>query len=121
MGLTLARPEREIQRACLDLLEVMGLLAWRANTGAIQGTYKGRDRFVRFGFKGQSDILGAIPPSGRLLAVEVKRPGGRLSVHQDAFLQAVVRAGGIGLVVTSPAELREKLARYLPGRTHGEQ
>lgn len=113
MGLTVHRPEREIQRACLDYLEVQHILCWRANTGAMRATYKGRERFMRFGPKGQPDIFAVLPGSGRLVAIEVKRPGGKLSEHQAAFLDAVARAGGIGLCVASPYELSAKLAPYL--------
>ena len=32
------------------------------------------------------------------MAVEVKRPGGRLSPHQEAFLEAIRANKGIGIV-----------------------
>ena len=122
MGLTVSRPEREIQRAILDYLAAQHILAWRANTGAFRGTYKGQERFVRFGLKGQPDIFAVLPPFGRLVAIEVKRPGGKLSVHQAAFLDAIARQGGIGLCVSSPAELDEKLQRYLePSNGNGNR
>src|SRR4026208_2268553 len=41
--------EAEIQKAILELLQVLGIPAWRANTGAVKATYHGRDRFIRFG------------------------------------------------------------------------
>lgn len=113
MGLTVPRPEREIQRAILDLLAALHIPAWRANTGAARYVYQGKARFVRFGPKGQPDILAILPGPGRLVAIEVKRPGERLSPHQANFLDMVARAGGIGLCVSSPAELDEKLQRYL--------
>lgn len=113
MGLSYLRPERDIQRACLDYLAMKHILCWRANTGAFRGTYKGHDRFVRFGVKGQPDIFAVLAPHGRLVGIEVKRPGGTLSPHQAAFLDALARAGGIGLCVSSAAELEEKLQRYL--------
>ena len=108
--------EGEIQTAILLLLKVLRIPAWRANTGAFKGEYQGRARFVRFGVKGQADILGLLPPSGRLLALEVKRPGGKLSPHQDAFLRTIRDAGGIGAMVTSCQDVRDVLTRHEAGR-----
>jgi hypothetical protein len=50
--------ERMVQNACLDLLEASPKVAfaWRQNTGAV----KIAKRFVRFSFKGCSDILGML-------------------------------------------------------------
>ena len=61
-----ATKERDIQAAVLALLRVRGIHAWRANVGAVSATYAGRQRFIRFGVKGMSDVLGIIPPNGRL-------------------------------------------------------
>jgi hypothetical protein len=115
MGHTAAR-EQDIQRAILQLLTLRGIPAWRANTGAFTGEYKGQTRFVRFGTKGQADILGVLPPAGRLLALEVKRPGGKLTLEQDAFLRVITQAGGLAALVTSPAEVEALLRRHQPGR-----
>jgi hypothetical protein len=82
-----------------------GVSAWRSNTGAARFG----DRFVRFGVPGVADILGVLPPSGRLLAVEVKGPGGRVRPSQRAFLDNVEAAGGLALVVRDVAELERAL------------
>lgn len=101
------RPEREIVRAILDYLRLEKIPAWRNNTGAVQ---EGR-RFIRFGPKGGADILGVLPPDGRFLALEVKRPGRHATQEQQAFLDWVDAAGGIGEVVTSIQDVRLVLAR----------
>jgi hypothetical protein len=53
------------------------------------------------GFRGHStipegfpDLLGIIPPTGRLLAIEVKRPGKKPTTAQSAFIAQIVRDGG---------------------------
>ena len=46
--------------------------------------------------KGIADILGIY--QGRFLAIEVKKPGGRVSPEQVKFLQRVNDEGGIGFV-----------------------
>ena len=56
-------------------------------------------RFVRSAQPGTADIVGMIAPSGRFLAIEVKRPGDVLSDAQFSFLRAVQCGGGIALVV----------------------
>jgi hypothetical protein len=63
------------------------------------------------GTRGLPDVLGLLPPSGRLPAVEVKRPGGRVSPDQRAFLDAVNAAGGVGLVVDDVTQLARELDR----------
>lgn len=98
--------ESPVLRACLDLLEVRGVFAWRVNTAGIYDPTRGCHRsFV--GLKGVSDILGLLPPHGRFLAVETKRPAipaigqpaGRLSADQRHFLGRVAMLGGVGVCV----------------------
>ena len=49
--------------------------------------------------RGVSDIIGIL--HGRLLAIEVKKPGGKLSLFQERFLENVNKRGGIGFVAYS--------------------
>ena len=95
--LTRPRPEREIQRVILDWLRLKGIPAWRNNVGAVTAGA----RFIRFGVKGAPDILGCLPPHGRLLCLEVKRPGHAPTPEQYDFLRRIERAGGLAAVVTS--------------------
>jgi hypothetical protein len=105
-----ATPERDILASCLELLAVRGIVAWRANTGAVtKENAAGRKRFVRFGTRGQSDILGLIPPSGRLIAVECKSSRGRLTDDQRKFLRSISNAGGVALVIRDVSELEKAL------------
>ncbi len=97
--------EKDILAACLRLLNLLGILAWRSNSGGLHAEHKGKRRYVRFsGALGLSDIIGVLP-DGRFFACETKRPGGKLTTNQGAFLDAVNRVGGLGLCVTSPEEL----------------
>ena len=78
-------PESLVLNGCLHYLQIRGIYCWRNNTG----TAKIADRWVSFGKKGSSDILGVLP-GGRLLYVECKAPdGGRLSLEQRQFLAEV--------------------------------
>jgi hypothetical protein len=111
------RPERELRNAILTMLRAHGIACWPTGVGAFPASYNGRQRFVRVGTKGMSDIVGILPWNdgghrpfvGRFLALEIKNPGGRVSPEQTAFLQTVVKAGGIGFVARSLDEVREKL------------
>ena len=97
-------------RGCLELLRLRGVLAIRVNCGAVTAAYRGRQRFVRFtDTPGLSDVLAVLPPHGRLLALEVKRPGGRLRPTQEAFLERVRSAGGLALVVSDIRDLEAAL------------
>jgi hypothetical protein len=91
-----APTESSLVKACLQLLQLRRIPCWRQNTGcaAFAGP-AGRKRFVRFSTPGAADVLGVLPPSGRLLAVEVKRPGGKLTAAQAAFIDHVRAAGGL--------------------------
>src|SRR5262245_33120475 len=100
--------ETVLVQACLELLALRRIPAWRANTGAARMP---SGRFVRFGTPGISDILGVLPPAGRLLAVECKRAGNKPTPEQQLFLDAVTAAGGLALVVRDVTELQAALER----------
>ena len=115
-----APKESDIQKALLDWLRIHGAVAIRVNSGAFAGEYKGKKRFVKLNdTPGCSDILCCW--QGRFLAVEVKRELPRTKnvallskaalrlATQQAFLNSITRAGGIGVMVTSVAELAAHL------------
>ena len=65
--------------------------AYRMNSG---GMYNPSGRFVKFAFKGCSDIIGQTI-DGRFFAWETKRPDQKPTDNQHAFLEAVAEARGI--------------------------
>ena len=117
--------ETDLVKQLLQWLKLRGIDAWRQNAGAMAGEYKGKRRFLRFaGVEGISDIIGLVSvnvmplPFGtqagpmtiaRFLAIEAKMPGNKPTEKQIAFLEMVRRAGGIGLVVYSLADLESGL------------
>lgn len=93
--------EQDIQRLILDYLKAKKILAFRMNTGAASGIYKGKRWFMRFGSPGMADILAFLrttPQGGLPLWIEVKREGGKLSPDQKAFQEMVQREGHYYLV-----------------------
>jgi hypothetical protein len=109
--------EADVLRACLGYLRLRGFVHFRVNGGAMAVPASGgRKRFVRFtSARGVPDIIAVAPGSGRFIGIETKSPGGRLTPDQEAFANAVRKAGGISLCVRSVGDLAEELER-LGGR-----
>jgi len=100
--------ESDLVRACLGLLAMHGVFAWRANTTGIFDP--GRKVFRSFqGMRGVSDILGLLD-GGRFLAVEAKVPPNKPSIDQEYFLGLVRAKGGLAVVVYDLADLEKALA-----------
>lgn len=108
------RKESDIQRAILTHCNRLpGVVLWRANSGAVTATYKGKTRFIRFnGMPGMSDLIGWQQVRmmtadhvhhfvARVVAIEVKRPGAKLTPLQAGFLDMVRKAGGLAFVAIS--------------------
>ena len=96
--------ETKLVYNCLQYLKVKGIFAWRNNTGAAKAQYKGKRRFIRYGLKGSSDILGILP-DGRFLAIECKRKGTYPTKDQRAFLKQIEANKGVALLVRNIADL----------------
>lgn len=117
--------ETAIVKAICEYLTLRGIFHWRQNVGASVLMHKGRQRYVKFGFPGVSDIVGILsrrwynatlrkseiikPPMGQFLAIEVKRLGKKATADQVAFLAAVRANGGIAFVATSVDDVRREL------------
>lgn len=106
--------ESQVLRGCMEVLESHPcvFLWWRQNTGAVNVDGK---RFVRFSFKGASDLMGVLQGGlgGRFLAVECKATGKKASREQQGFLDNVLEAGGWAVCVDHPQKLTEYLRALL--------
>lgn len=112
----MATPEGDLVRVCLEWLRLKGILAWRNNTGARPGSYKGKATYVQYGLcKGSSDIIG-IMPDGRFLAVECKIGRNNPTASQYAFIKEVSEQGGLAFCVWSLDDLMEWCANETPRR-----
>ena len=103
------RPEAAVLVEVLHALRKHPAVAWceRQNSGA---TREG-DRFIRYGWRGCSDVLGQLT-DGRFLAVEVKSETGRLRPEQADFLDRVRTAGGLAFVARSCADVARELNAF---------
>lgn len=98
--------EAEVMKTCMALLAFWRFFHWRNNSGSLRDA---TGRPVRFGKVGSADILAVVPRSGRLLAVETKKRGGKLTDHQREFLMKVEASGGVAVVICEPVKLEEIL------------
>lgn len=78
--------EREITKAIRGTLKVLGIFHWKVLQG-LGST------------PGVPDILGIFDK--KMLAIEVKTEKGKLSDHQQRFLDRINREGGIAFVARS--------------------
>jgi len=87
--------EKEITKGIRHLLRSHGIFHYKAWQGAMSE-------------KGVSDIIGVLP-GGRALAIEVKTRKGKLSEHQERFLERFRSAGGLAFVARSPGDVVKEL------------
>lgn len=104
------RPEAAALAEVLQVLKHHPTVAWceRQNTGAA----KVEGRFIRFGWPGCSDVIGQLK-DGRLLAVEVKAPSGKLRPEQSEFLSLVRRFGGVAFVARNAENVFSELRKVM--------
>ena len=97
--------ETDILQAVRLRASQLGALIWRNNVGKLQDK---NGRWVTYGLcVGSADLIGLF--KGRFLAIECKIPGKHPTIEQANFLAAVNKAGGIGAVITDPAQLENIL------------
>ena len=95
--------EAEITTSIRGVLKMLNVFHWKAWQGPMSQP------------KGVSDIIGILPrgiaasTGGRFLAIEVKRPGGRVSPHQQQFIDRVNRMGDLGFVAYSVEDVITRL------------
>jgi hypothetical protein len=66
---------------------------------------------------GSADLVGILHGSGRVFALEVKRPGQKPRPDQVSWIAVVRRRGGFAAVVTSVDEAMAALERACQGAT----
>jgi hypothetical protein len=101
--------EAPIQRAILDAFQAMGVLAFRINSGKVKtrgGWYQGAPA-------GFPDVVVVVPPSGRLLGIEVKDGKGEERESQIRMRADLTRNGAVVVTVRS---VEEALRAYLDVR-----
>jgi hypothetical protein len=98
-------PENRVKAEVLKYLKFRRIKAWSNPSGAAQIR---PGKFMSFGLKGSSDILGLLP-GGRFLAIECKAGHGRLSPEQREFLEDIKALGGMTIVAKSYRDIEAAL------------
>ena len=96
-----------MQKQILDFLTSKGFIVVKFS----QGAHAVRGGFIRTRKEdvGVSDIIGCTP-DGRFICVEVKKPGGKASSEQIAFLERVEATGGVAILAESLGDVIQKLS-----------
>lgn len=113
LRLTAVEPtEAAVLDAIRRALKIHPKVAWfeRMNSGAYAAGEGKATRFVRFGFAGCPDIIGQLV-DGRFLGIEVKRPSGRVSEAQAAFVERATKYHGVVFVARSVSDVFAVLDR----------
>lgn|SRR5262245_13723769 len=98
-----AHPEQGVLNAVMQALRLHPKVAWRARMNS--GAYKTPDgRFVRFGFPGCPDVIGQLR-DGRILMLEIKSDGGRLTDEQRCMLELCCANNGVAGIVRNLEEM----------------
>ncbi len=101
----MAREETEVLEQIRDFLELKGFKVIRMNNG---GSYH-NGKFIRNLPVGCPDLF-ACGPHGEFCCVEVKKPGGKPSREQAAFIEEIRKLGGISLVAESLGQVVQALS-----------
>ena len=86
----------ELTNQIIDYLYRNNCYAWKSTS---TGLYDDKlQRFRMASKKGVSDILAVLPPSGRLIAIEVKIGRDRMRPEQIGFFRNIEHIGGLTFV-----------------------
>ena len=98
--------EQHIQKQILDYLRYRGIPCYKHQNAGIR---KPDGSYIPTHTRGVSDIIGCMPKTGRFLAIEVKRPGGKATPEQQHFIDTINQAGGLAFVARSVEEVQDAL------------
>jgi hypothetical protein len=98
--------EQHIQKQILDYLRFRGIPCYKHQNASIR---KPDGSYIPTHTRGVSDIIGCLPKTGRFLAIEVKRPGGKPTPEQQQFIDTINGAGGLAFVARSIEDVQQYL------------
>lgn len=101
--------ENIVKNGVLKVLKLFGVEAWLVQSGLV----KVRGGYMHLAPNGTSDIVGYLPYTGRILAVEAKEKGKQPRKDQIDFLARVGNAGGVGLVVDDVERFTHQIVQIL--------
>lgn len=101
------RSEAEVLAGVMAYLSLRrDVMFWRANTAALDVA----GRFLKFGKKGQADVIVCQAPAGKMIGIECKREiGGTLSADQKRWGEQLQAFGGKYVVARCTADVEKSL------------
>ena len=103
-----ASKESELVKATIAFLKLIGVLAWRQNSGKAF-------TYVKFcGADGIGDVCGILP-GGRFLSIECKKQGGRIRPNQTEFMELVNKQGGLAFVAYDLGDVCREVRAAISG------
>lgn len=94
--------ESEVTKQCVGYLRIRGASPRRRNVGGVRQIYKGKERYIKFGEKGQSDWWMILPDgSGRHVEIEFKSSEGWPTKDQICWMIDINEQGAIAFWVNS--------------------
>lgn len=109
--LTVELSEKDIETSILRYLEfIPGCYAWKNHTGGYfdSKTKTFKKQRSKYAINGVSDILGVY--NGKFVAIEVKKPSNKKrTTEQSAFIEVVIKNGGIAFYATSIEDVKQGL------------
>jgi hypothetical protein len=100
--------ETDLQNQIVQYLEYKQIVAWRNNRVAF---YDKIQKCVRYGKgvtkPGQPDILGAIPKSGRMIAIETKGKYEAIRAKQESTMDRLDKAGALVIVARTLSDVTQ--------------
>lgn len=93
--------ERDIQKVCIAYLKQHFPTLRVEAAGITEHMGDGHAKLRPSRMKGWPDVIVCLPPTGRMLGMEFKRPGGTIDGQQIHVIRAINRAGGRAGVITS--------------------
>lgn len=108
--------QQVVERDIIAFLNANGFYAWRNQSGQLK---VGRG-WVHFAPKGVSDVIGLHKSSGRIVAIERKRPNEPSTPEQDDFLEMVRRAGGYAGIARTIQDVAEIIGKNPANPHHGQ-
>lgn len=107
--------EHQIQQAILDYLPYFGVKAFRVNSGLIPQEYNGRRRMIRMAPAGTPDIVGCRKSDGKMVCIEVKKPGNKPTDIQVRVMDEWREYGALVFVATSVEDVQNQLKKEAYG------
>ncbi len=105
--------EKDIQADILQYLALEGIFAWENPRRGVFDPKRKVFRKKKKGFKeGVADILGLLDGNGRILCIECKRPGNKLTDDQETFRDDIIKRGGVAFMATSVKDVQDGLRQF---------